>query len=100
MKVAIKTYTERQDIENCNAGIGLASGSSDGEWQFGWRVAVRMATKAVLQTFESNRATQCQQCRQSDCIINVIISVHLRDRRHIIYNFASIRYISLSFKTF
>jgi hypothetical protein len=31
MEVAIKTYTEHQDIENCNAETRLASGSSDGD---------------------------------------------------------------------
>ena len=65
-----------------------------------WRVVVRMATRAVRQTFQSNHVTQCQQCNQSDCIINVIISVHLHYPHHIIYKLESIRYISLSLKSF
>ena len=82
-RIRVKTYIERRDIENCNAGND-------------WRVGVRMATRAVRQAFGSNRVTHCQQCRQSDCIINLIISVHLHCPHHIIYNFASIRYISLA----
>ena len=31
MNVGIRTYIERQDIENCNARTRLVSGNSDGD---------------------------------------------------------------------